>query len=254
MNRTPLSAHLDELRITLIRCLIAISITSGICLFFSKQLYFLLIQPLTIVLPPGSNIIATHPIEAWWVYVKVGMMAGCFLSLPYVCVLLWKFIAPGLYAREKKIVLPLAVSFGILFILGAAFGYLVVFPIGFEALVAFVKDSPIHFLPTMQNAFSFSASMLLAFGLVFEVPLLVIGLTSTGLVSYQRLASLRKYNIVIALIIGAILTPSVDPLSQILMAIPLLILFEVGMAISWVIYRSKKNLISRSADLGESEP
>ena len=237
--KIPLINHLEELRTTLIRALIAVGIASSICLFFSKELYFLLVRPLTQVLPQNASIIVTHPIEAWMVYFKAGLIAGCFLSLPYLFILVWKFAAPGLYTKEKRIVLPLASSFGVLFVLGASFGYFVIFPIGFEALVGFLKDSPIRFFPTMENVFSFSVWMLIAFGLVFEVPLLVIGLIGSGLVSYQKLASMRKYNIVIALTIGGILTPSVDPLSQILMAIPLLILFEIGMAVSWILIKIK---------------
>ena len=234
-----LTDHLRELRVLVIRGLIAIGVASSLSLFFSKEIYRLLSLPLVEVLPPESTMIATHPIEAWLVYLKVGVFTGALLAIPYLFTLIWRFISPGLYDKEKKIALPLAVVFGFLFLGGSCFGYFVVFPIGFKALISIMGDTTIRFLPSMQNYLSFSMMLLVAFGIVFELPLLIIGLTGTGVISHRRLSSFRKYLVVVSLVVAAILTPP-DPISQILMAIPLMILFEIGMAVSWIFNRNKQ--------------
>lgn len=234
----PLTEHLRQLRTLVIRGGIAIALASSVTLYFSKELYTWLSIPLMDAMPSNASLIAIHPIEAWLVYLKVGLLSGTLLAAPYLGVLIWRFIAPGLYENEKRIIFPLGITCGLLFVGGATFGYFVVFPIGFKALIAVIGDMPIRFLPGMENYFSFASMLLIAFGCVFELPLIIIGLTGTGLVSFEKLRALRKYMVVIALTIGAILTPP-DPISQILMAIPLMILFEVGMAIAWLLYRKK---------------
>jgi sec-independent protein translocase protein TatC len=228
----PLIKHLKALRTFFIRSLIAIAACSLVGLFFAEPIYKFLSTPLVQALPEHSNLIAIHPIEAWLTYLKTGILAGVFLSAPYWSLQLWKFISPGLYQREKKSVLFLGLGFGFLFTLGALFGYMIVFPLGFNALSGILgSDSSIQLLPTMQHTFSFTVSLLFAFGVAFELPLLVIGLQAMGVVTHDKLRAFRKYLIVVALVVAALLTPP-DPITQLLMALPLVVLYEIGMLVS----------------------
>ncbi len=224
------TAHLEELRKRLIFCIVAVVIGFVTCYSFSQKIYVFLARPLQEVLPPNSSLIFTTPTEAFLTYLKTAFIAGFFLSIPIVFYQLWKFIAPGLYNHEKSYVLPFVLSSTVLFIGGAVFGYFVVFPFAFKFLMGFSSDMT-RALPSMKEYLSFVIKLLLAFGIVFETPVFIFFLAKLGIVNYQMLKAYRKYFLVLAFVVGALLTPP-DPLSQIMMAVPLLILYEVSVLVT----------------------
>lgn len=226
---TPIVAHLRELRKCLTKSLLALVITFSLSLAYAKEIFDWLCRPMQRVLPQQSFFIATHPVEAWLTYFKTALMAGFFAASPVLFYQLWRFISPGLYKSEQKLSLLFVFFSSLLFTGGAFFGYEVVFPIGFEYFVGVIQDTEIQFLPRMEDYLAFVFKMLLAFGISFELPLFIYFLGLMGLVSLAGLKAFRKYWIVLALTLAAILTPP-DVVSQILLAIPLLMLYEVGVA------------------------
>lgn len=233
------TAHLEELRRRLIICLIAIAVGFIACYNFSAQIYTILAKPLQQVLPPESSLVFTTPTEAFLTYLKTALLAGFFLAIPVVLYQIWKFIAPGLYRHEKTYAIPFVLSSSVLFVGGASFGYFFVFPIIFKFLMGFSTDM-IRALPSMREYLSFVIKMLLAFGIVFETPVFIFFLARLGIVDYQKLRAFRKYYIVLAFIVGGILTPP-DPFSQTMLAVPLLILFEVSVLITRIFGKKKES-------------
>jgi len=234
----PLMNHLVELKKRLTICAIAISASFVLCLFFAKDLYAFLSLPLKQVLPAGSFFIATHPIEAWLTYLKTAGLSSLFVSAPVLFYELWQFLSPGLYASEKKYTLAFVFFSSLLFVGGALFGYFVIFPFTFDYFLSVIVDTDIHFLPRMEDYLSFSFKMLLAFGLIFELPLFIVFLVLSGIVSVRQLISFQKYLIVCALVVGAILTPP-DVISQILLSLPIIALYQVGLFFAWVVTKKR---------------
>lgn len=229
-EKLPFVEHLEELRKRIIICLIAIGIGFAISYAFAKEIFAFLAIPLQKALPPTSALIFTSPTEAFLTYLKTAIIAGLFLAIPAILYQVWKFIAPGLYEREKAYVTPFVISSSVLFIGGALFGYFFVFPFAFKFLMGFASDS-IHALPSMREYFSLATKLLLAFGVTFETPIFIFFLAKVGIVNYAMLRKFRKYAIVLAFVIGAILTPP-DVFTQVMMAVPLLILFELSILIT----------------------
>ena len=227
-QETPLVTHLRELRHCLVKSIMAIALTMTICAFYSREIFQLLAQPLKNALPATSFLIATHPVEAWLTYFKTTVLAGFFAASPVLFYQFWKFIAPGLYKNEQRLSLVFVIFSTLLFVGGSLFGYFVIFPLGFDYFVSVVAGTDIHFLPRMEDYLSFASMMLLAFGLSFELPLLVYFLALADLVTLSTLVAIRKYVIVLALIVAAVLTPP-DVVSQVLLGIPLIALYEVGL-------------------------
>ncbi len=223
-----LATHLTELRRCLVHSLIAVVIGMALTLYFSKELFKILTRPLEQILPQQSHFIATTPFESYMVYLKTSALAGFLLVSPYIALQIWKFISPGLYKNEKKTILPFALLSGFFFAGGALFGYFFVFPTGFKFIVNILNDTSIIFMPKMEDYFSFSTKFLLAFGITFELPILILLLSRIGLVQYHHLHKFRKFAIVIILILSGILTPGPDIFSQLMMAIPLMMLYELG--------------------------
>ena len=230
--------HLEELRKRILICLIAIGIGFAVSYSFAEEIYIWLAKPLKQVLPPNSNLIFTSPTEAFLTYLKTALFCGLFLSIPVVLYQIWKFIAPGLYKKERVYVIPFVVSSSILFIGGALFGYFVVFPLGFNFLMSFASDS-IQALPSMREYFNFVIKLLLAFGIIFETPIFILFLAKLGIVNYKMLCTYRKYFLLLAFFLGAILTPP-DVVTQTMMALPLIILYEVSVFITRI-FAKKQN-------------
>lgn len=221
--------HLEELRKRLMICLIAVGISFGICYIFSKEIFQLLMIPLQKALPLGSSMIYTSLPEAFFTYLKVALLAGLFVASPVVLYQIWLFVAPALYSHEKKYVIPFVVLSTLLFIGGAAFGYFIVFPFGFKFFMSFATDL-IKPAPKLKEYLSFCSILLLTFGLIFELPLFVLFLAKLGVVDAQMLSRNRRYVIVGMFVTAAILTPP-DVVTQLMMAGPLLLLYEVSI---WV--------------------
>jgi len=220
-------SHLFELRDRLIRALIAIAVVF-VCLFpWAKELYALLAQPLLSKLPLGGQMIATDVVGVFLVPMKVALMVAFLIALPYVLYQIWAFVAPGLYAHEKKLALPLVAASVVLFFIGMSFAYFLVFPTVF-GFMAKVAPEGVAWMTDIEKYLSFVMTTFLAFGVTFEVPVVVIVLVRMGVVQLATLKEWRSYVIVGAFVIAAIFTPP-DVVSQLMLAIPLCLLYELGM-------------------------
>ena len=224
----PFVQHLVELRDRLIKAAIAIGVAGVLLAFFPgpAALYDLMAAPLVATLPKGATLIATSVISPFLVPLKILMMAAFMLALPVVLWQVWAFVAPGLYNHEKKLVLPLVASSTILFFVGVAFCYFFVFGQVFKFIQGFAPKS-ITAAPDIEAYLSFVLSMFLAFGMAFEVPIVVIVLARMNIVTIQKLKDFRGYFVVLAFIIAAIVTPP-DVVSQLALAIPMCLLYEIG--------------------------
>jgi len=237
-EKQPFLGHLEELRKRLVICAIAIGIGFIFSYIFAKQLFSYLILPLTKVLPDDSRLIFTNLPEMFIAYIKVALVAGIILAIPIIFYQLWMFLAPALYQKEKKYIIPFVLFSSILFAVGALFGYLVVFPYGFKFFISFATED-IQALPSVKQYFSFAIRLLLAFGLVFEMPIVVLFLTKIGLITPDKMKKFRKFAILGSFILSAILTPP-DVATQLMMALPIIILYEISIFLSKAIYRKKE--------------
>ncbi|NYE24683.1 twin-arginine translocase subunit TatC [Pigmentiphaga litoralis] len=225
-------SHLVELRDRLIRALLAVGVVFIVLFLYpgASTIYDLLAQPMLATLPPGTRMIATGVITPFMVPVKVTMLAAFVVALPVVLYQAWAFVAPGLYMHEKKLALPLIVSSTLLFIMGMSFCYFFVFKTVFHFIATFAPQS-ITPAPDIEAYLNFVMTMFLAFGITFEVPIAVILLVKTGVVTVEKLAAARGYVVVGAFVIAAVVTPP-DVVSQFMLAVPLCVLFELGLLVS----------------------
>jgi len=224
----PFVTHLVELRDRLVRSVIAILVAFGALALWPgpSALYDLLAAPLVANMAPGTTLIATNVISPFLVPLKITLMAAFMLALPIVLYQVWAFVAPGLYSHEKKLVLPLVVASTVLFIAGVAFCYFFVFGQVFKFIQGFAPKS-ITAAPDIEAYLGFVLSMFIAFGAAFEVPVAIVVLARMGMVTVEQLKSWRSYFIVVAFIVAAVVTPP-DVISQLALAIPMCILYEVG--------------------------
>jgi sec-independent protein translocase protein TatC len=224
----PFVQHLIELRDRLVKATIAVLVAGAALAIYPgpAELYDLLAAPLVAQLPTGATLIATSVISPFLVPLKILLMSAFLLALPVVLYQVWAFVAPGLYSHEKKLVLPLVVSSTLLFMVGVAFCYFFVFGQVFKFIQSFAPKS-ITAAPDIEAYLGFVISMFIAFGLAFEVPIVVIVLARMNVVTIEKLKDFRSYFIVLAFIIAAIVTPP-DVVSQLALAIPMCILYEIG--------------------------
>lgn len=233
----PLIGHLIELRDRLLRIVVVLLI-GFVCLFpFSKDLYHLLALPLLEQLPKGGQMIATDVTGSFFVPLKVTMMVAFLASLPHTLYQIWAFVAPGLYAHEKRLAVPLIVSSLLLFLVGMAFAYFAVFPMVFKFMTAITPEG-VAMMTDIDKYLSFVLGMFVAFGVTFEVPIVVILLVRFGIVPLQKLKEARPYIIVGAFVVAAVVTPP-DILSQIMMAVPLWLLYEAGVIVAGWMNRNR---------------
>lgn len=226
-------SHLVELRDRLLRCVIALVLVF-ICLFpWARELYSLLAKPLLASLPVGGQLIATEVTAPFFVPIKVTLMAALVIALPYLLYQIWAFVAPGLYAHEKKLVIPLVATSTLLFLCGMAFAYFLVFPIVFHFIIS-VAPEGVAVMTDIGKYLDFVLTLFLAFGVTFEVPVAVVILVRMGMITVAKLREIRPYVIVGAFVIGAIFTPP-DVVSQVMLAVPLWVLYELGIFVAqWV--------------------
>jgi len=227
-SEQPFVSHLIELRDRLVRASIAVALVFGVLAFYPgpSALYDLLAAPLVAQLPQGSTMIATNVISPFLVPLKITLLASFLVALPVVLYQVWAFVAPGLYSHEKRLVLPLVFSSTLLFFIGVAFCYFFVFGQVFKFIQSFAPKS-IMAAPDIEAYLSFVMSMFIAFGAAFEVPVVVVVLARMGLVTVEKLREFRGYFIVLAFVIAAVITPP-DVVSQLALAIPMCILYELG--------------------------
>ena len=229
-------SHLIELRTRLVRIVLVVLVLVLCLVPWSREIYAILAQPLLASLPKGGQMIATDVIGPFFVPLKVTMLVGFVAALPYVMYEIWAFVAPGLYVHEKKLVLPLVVASFLLFLVGMCFAYFLVFPVIFKFMAAIAPEG-VAWMTDIDKYFSFVLTTFMAFGVTFEVPVIVIVLVRAGLVSVAQLREARPYVIVGAFVVAAIFTPP-DVLSQFMLAVPLCILYELGIILSVMIGRS----------------
>jgi sec-independent protein translocase protein TatC len=223
-------AHLIELRDRLLRAVLAVGLVF-LCLFYwAREIYHFLALPILGVLPAGVKMIATDITSPFFIQVKVTFMAALVVASPYVLYQAWAFVAPGLYIHEKRLIGPLVISSTILFLCGMAFAYFLVFPVVFGVMKTFTPEG-VEWMPDISAYLNFALNMFFAFGVTFEVPIAVILVVRVGIVSLEKLREIRPYVIVGAFVVAAVVTPP-DVASQVLLAVPLWLLYEVGLLVA----------------------
>jgi len=233
-------SHLIEMRDRLLRAVIAVVIIF-ICLFpWAQDLYALLAKPMLASLPQGGQMIATEVTTPFFVPIKVTMMAAFLLAMPWVFYQAWAFVAPGLYQHEKRLGVPLVIASVILFLLGMAFAYFLVFPVVFGFIVG-VAPEGVAVMTDIGKYLDFVMTLFMAFGITFEVPVAVVLLVKMGMVSIAKLREIRPYVIVGAFVVGAIFTPP-DVISQFMLAVPMWLLYELGILVAAMITKPKHEL------------
>jgi sec-independent protein translocase protein TatC len=241
-DKLPVTDHLEELRRRLIKCLLAVLAGFALSYSFSKQLFDLLTWPLMQAMPADGKLIYTSLQEAFITYLKISFFAGIFLAAPVIFYQLWKFVMPGLYANERRYVLPFVIAACVFFLMGAAFAFFVAFPFGFRFFLGFTTER-IQALPSMKEYLSLCMSLLLAFGITFELPVVMFFLARMGLVDHLMLKRYRKYAILVIAIVAAVLTPP-DILSMTLLGIPLYLLFELSVVVTYLFGKKKAPALS----------
>ena len=229
MQETFLS-HLIELRSRLVRAVATVLAVFALLSFWAGDIYDLLAQPMLHTLPAGTRMIATGVVTPFFVPIKVTLMVAFVICLPVVLYQAWAFVAPGLYAHEKRLALPLVLGSTVLFLLGMAFCYFIVFGWVFKFIAEFAPQS-INLAPDIEEYLSFVMTMFLAFGLTFEVPVIVVLLTRIGVVDIESLRKGRPYVVVGAFVVAAVITPP-DVISQFMLALPMWLLYELGIVIA----------------------
>ena len=247
----PFMSHLMELRDRLLRAVIVILVVFLALFSFANELYTFLAEPLLVHLPTGSSMIATDVASPFLTPFKLAMMSAIFISMPFLLYQLWAFIAPGLYKHEKSLAFPLLFSSIILFYLGMVFAYFVVFPLMFKFFTGIALEG-VTMMTDITKYLDFVLKMFFAFGMAFEVPIATILVISTGMTTADKLAGKRPYIIVGAFVFGMLLTPP-DVVSQMLLAVPVWILFELGLIFSRILTRKKMRLAKEREEQEEKE-
>lgn len=252
-DRMPFFQHLTDLRKRIVTSLIALFAGFLLCFNYSEELFraltfpmrfeigFKMKSPFVSFVPSqikNASLIFTAPAEAFWMHLKVSIVAGLLLSLPVILYQLWKFVSPGLFSKEKKYVGPFVVIATVLFLLGAAFCFLFVLPFAMGFLLTYKTESMTPML-SVANYVDFCLKFILSFGAIFELPIVIVFLTRMGIVTPKTLAKNRKYAILLAFVAAAVLTPTPDAFNQTLMAVPIMVLYETGILVSRLFVRKK---------------
>jgi len=232
-----LISHLLELRDRLLRATLAVGIAFLPLVFYSNQLFTLVAKPLMEKLPEGTSLIATSVVAPFMAPLKLAMIAAVFVAMPYILYQLWAFIAPGLYRHERRFALPLLLSSILLFYVGVAFAYFVVFPLMFTFLTS-TAPVGVRMMTDMSSYLDFVLLLFFAFGVAFEVPVAVVLLAATGMVKVESLKKQRGYVLLGIFIVAAILTPP-DAVSQCFMAVPMYVLYEIGILFARYLIRQR---------------
>jgi sec-independent protein translocase protein TatC len=230
--------HLDELRRRIVYALISIVVGFLIACLFISRIFDFIMTPMYAVLPKGQTLIFTEPTEALMLYLKMAVLAGILIASPGVMSQVWLFVAPGLYANEKKLAIPFVLMSSFFFIAGAVFSHYIVFPLTFKFFQSFSSDK-LTFMPRIEPAFGLYVKLMLTFGLIFQMPTLVLFLARMGVITAKFLIRNMKYAILIMFIVGAVLSPGTDPVGQVLMAGPMFILYVISIALAWIFGKKK---------------
>ena len=235
--RMPLTAHLEELRTRLIRALLAVAVGFAVAYQFIERLFDVVTAPLMRLGPDQVRLIGTGVAEGFFMKLKVGLIAGVFVASPVIFYQAWQFVAPGLYAHEKRVAIPFALAASFFFVSGAVFCYLAVFPVAFAFFVQEYRSIDIAPEIRISEYLTFATRMLLGFGVTFELPVATFFLARIGAVTHRTLTASWRYAIVGIFIVAAVLTPGPDVASQMLMAAPLLVLYVLSIGVAYVVAR-----------------
>ncbi|MEY4056010.1 MAG: twin-arginine translocase subunit TatC [Pseudomonadota bacterium] len=251
-SQAPLLDHLIELRARLMRCILALLVAFGVCFYFANDIFGFLVRPLTNAFPPGQGkLIYTQLYGAFFVNVKVALFAAFLVCFPIIANQLWAFVAPGLYAKEKKAFLPFLLATPVLFTAGAALAYFVVMPTAFHFFLGFEGQRgglSMEALPETGAYLSLVMQFIMAFGISFLLPVLLLLLNRAGILSRDDLVRARRYVIVGITIIAAVITPP-DVISQLMLAVPLWLLYESALAIMWFTDRKERAEAAQGTEL-----
>lgn len=254
MDKAPLTAHLGELRNRILVTLVVIAIAFGVCFYYSEHIFTLLTAPLHYTLKfsldnpyisfipssePDINLVFLAPAEALWMHIKIAFISAFIISSPLIFYETWKFISPGLLEKERKYALPFVVTTTFLFLTGALFCFIIVLPFAMNFLLTY-KTENLEPMISVGKYIDFCLKFILAFGAIFELPVVSVFLTKMGIVTPDFLAKNRKYAVLIAFVAAALLTPTPDAFNQTLMAVPIIILYEAGIWASKILHKKKK--------------
>lgn len=235
----PLTAHLEELRWRIVKAMIGVTIAFGACYFYSDRVFELLTRPLVDLNDSRLQLIGTGVTEAFFTRLKVSLIAAVFVASPLIFYQAWGFVAPGLVQKERRLAIPFVLAATLFFVSGAAFCYVLVFPVGYAFFLEEYANIGVAPQIRISEYLSFAARMLLAFGVTFELPVITFFLARIGFVTHRMLIGGLRYAIVIIFIVAAVLTPGPDVASQMLMAGPLLFLYAVSIGVAYVFGRTK---------------
>jgi len=252
MDKQPLTEHLDELRKRILVALVAIAVGFGLSFYFSEHIFKILTLPMHSTLRlslerpflsyqeknPGLNLVFLAPAEALWMHFKISLISGVVLSSPIIFYEIWRFVSPGLLEKEKRFAIPFVLVTTFLFLIGAIFCFIIVLPFAMNFLLTY-KTENLKPMLSVGRYIDFCLKFILAFGAIFELPVVVLFLTRMGIVTPEFLSKNRKYAVLIAFVIAAILTPTPDAFNQTLMAGPIILLYEVGIIASKVFGRRR---------------
>ena len=231
--------HLDELRKRIIWALAGVVAGFVLAVGFLNQLYLFVIGPMHALLKPGQQLIFTDPTEALMIKLKIAVIAGILIASPLVMTQVWLFIAPGLYTNEKKAAVPFVLLSSALFIVGAAFAHYYAFPLTYQFMASF-SDDILTYMPRIEPTFSLWMKLVLTFGLVFQMPSLVLFLSRLGLVTAGFLWRNFKYAVLMIAIVGAVLSPGTDPVGQLALSVPMILLYVLSIALAWIFGKKRK--------------
>ena len=238
--------HLDELRRRIIYSLVAILAGLGIALFFMGPLFQFIFRPMQALLPAGQTLIYTDPSEAFFLQIKIALMGGLILASPVVASQLWLFIAPGLYAHEKKLAIPFVVMSSTLFVGGAAFAHYLVFPIVWRFFVSFTTDF-LTFMPRVEPAFSMYLRLVLALGITFQLPTLVLFLARLGIVTPRLMIRHFKYAVLLIVIASAVLSPDGGGVGMLAMGGPVIVLYILSIGLAWLFGKKRTKTLEEAS-------
>jgi len=250
-DRMPLTSHLEELRRKLIIAGVSWLVAFLACYAFAEPLFDLIASPVRSALPEGTSLVFITATEPFFTYLKIGALAGLLVSMPVIFWQIWSFVAPGLYQHEKRYIVPFVLASTLCFATGAFFGYQYVFPMAFKVLIEFGTGSgELNAMLSMGSYLSLSSKLLLAFGLVFELPVVIFFLARMGIVDHKMLARNRKFALLAAFLTGAMLTPP-DVFSQTALAVPFIVLYEIGIIVARI-FGKRRATADESADLSSA--
>ena len=233
--------HLDELRKRLIASIIGIALGCVVSfLLLDRYIFPFIMLPMQQMLPGGGKLLATEASEAFMLWMKVGFLAGLLFAMPFVLYQVWLFVAPGLYSHEKRFAVPFVLTSSLCFFGGAAFAHYIAFPVTWKFFIDFTPGF-IVFMPKIGPAFSLYVKMMLGFGLIFQMPILVMALARMGVVTAGFLLRQFKYATLVIFILGAVLSPGTDIPSQLMMAGPMMVLYVLSIGVAWIFQKRRKD-------------